>query len=161
MRLSYCVPSFKEKVRGQIQLQSRDSISLWGRMSANRGAWIKVIQLMDSLSVLYPDIQSKWQHYQRNDHHYQKQGRTLKLHCVACYSIIIYKSWTLLLRKQSFAKTSRHFDKDTTMAAGATVAFSLKNVYLLKPRCMHAFILQQHCISQESHCCQSKFKFLQ
>lgn len=55
------------------------------------------------------------------------------------------------MSSQSVAKTSCHFDKDTTLVAIETAAFSHKDVYLMKPGCMHAFISQQHCLSQESH----------
>lgn len=54
-------------------------------------------------------------------------------------------------RESEFCKTNCHHDKDTTLVAIETVAFSHKDVYLLKPGCMHAFISQQHCVSQESH----------
>ncbi len=121
-------------------------------MPANIGAPIKVVQLKDSLHVLYTNIQSELQH------RYQQQGGALKLHCLVFDIVIIYKNWTLLVRSQSFAKTNCHCDKDTTMVAGETVAFSLKDVYLFKPGCMHAFILQQHCLSQESRYCLSKLE---
>lgn len=44
------------------------------------------------------------------------------------------------------------------MAAEETVAFSLKDVYLVMLGCMSAFILQQHLLSQENHYCLRKLE---
>lgn len=62
------------------------------------------------------------------------------------------------MRSLSLAKTDCHFDEDTTMAAEETVAFSLKDVYLVTPGCMSTFILQQHLLSRESHYCLRKLE---
>ena len=139
------------EVGGQVQLQNRDSISLWGRMPDNKGTWIKVVKLKDSFSALYADI-----HWAAATPAARKD--MLKRRFSLVYTVIIYKNWTLLWKRRSFAKTSRHFDMRTTMVAGETVAFSLKGVYLFRPGSMPASILQQHCLSQESHYCPSQLE---
>lgn len=74
-------------------------------------------------------IQLRAQHY---NHHYHAINATA----------YVKRAW--LIASQTFAKTNRHFDEETTMTAEETVAFSLWDVYLLGPECSPAFILQQH-----------------